>query len=609
MLQDFALLPTTMGLNKYQIIPVLGQEEKYHPGEAENRDSYTLSVEHPDQNDDEDDDDYSLLSLLPQLRAIKKKIVIYSEEHDGKRWLRLGIISLLTLLYIIYFFSVLTVYSAIQDEDYWCSGDGLLVIITVLAIIGIVYFKVVKPIFGKRIIEMIKPGVKAFSEIWNKKVKGYSIAPMAVGMTLLLALIIFFLVDTAGERHRLISLIGLFLLLLFGFIFSKAPRKIVWRHVYWGLGLQFVFGLMILRWSVGRAVFNCAGNKVSAFLAFTDAGSNFLFGNLLTKDNPIFAFTVLPVILFFSFMVQVLYYYGVMQWVVIKLGWCLQVTVGTTACESVNAAANIFLGQTEAPLLIKPYLSLMTNSELHAVMTGGFSTIAGSVLAAYISFGVDPSHLLSASVMSAPAALAFAKLMYPETKVSRTGVKDIKVEKSEEANWLHAAMVGVSNAIPLVANIAASLIAFLAFIAFFNAIFDWSCMLVGAEHGTCSLQNFFGYIFMPLAWSMGVVWSECKEVGQLIGIKTMVNEFVAYSELASMSRDGKLSARSEVIATYALCGFSNIASIGINLGGFSAMAPDRRKDLAKVVVRAMISGSCACFLTACVAGVLLNDTK
>jgi len=426
---------------------------------------------------------------------------------------------------------------------------------------------------------------------------------------LLSVLIIFLLVDTAGERHRLISVLGLLLLLLFGFVFSKAPRKIVWRHVYWGLGLQFVFGLLILRWSVGRAVFTCAGGKVSAFLAFTDAGSSFLFGGLLTKDNPIFAFTVLPVILFFSFMVQVLYYFGIMQWVVIKLGWCLQVTVGTTACESVNAAANIFLGQTEAPLLIKPYLSLMTNSELHAVMTGGFSTIAGSVLAAYISFGVDPSHLLSASVMSAPAALAFAKLMYPETKVSRTGVKDIKVEKSEEANWLHAAMVGVSNAIPLVANIAASLIAFLAFIAFFNAIFNWSCLLVGAEDGACSLENFFGYIFMPLAWSMGVVWDECKEVGQLIGIKTMVNEFVAYSELTKMSSAGKLSARSEVIATYALCGFSNIASIGINLGGFSAMAPDRRKDLAKVVVRAMISGSCACFLTACVAGVLLDDTK
>ncbi|KAK8740020.1 hypothetical protein OTU49_003326, partial [Cherax quadricarinatus] len=281
--------------------------------------------------------------------------------------------------------------------------------------------------------------------------------------------------------------------------------------------------------------------------------------------------------------------------------------VGTTACESVNAAANIFLGQTEAPLLIKPYITIMTKSELHAVMTGGFATIAGSVLAAYISFGVDAAHLLSASVMSAPAALAFAKLFYPETKQSKTSVKDIKIIKGDEANWLHAAMLGVTNAIPLVANIAANLIAFYAFISLCSSVFDWSCTLAGAEPGVCSLESLFGWIFMPLAWVMGVDWSECDRVGELIGIKTIINEFVAYSKLSEMKKAKQLSKRAEIIATYALCGFSNISSIGICLGGFGSMAPDRKADLAKVVVRAMIAGSCACFLTACVAGTLLDE--
>ncbi|KAG0723856.1 Sodium/nucleoside cotransporter 2 [Chionoecetes opilio] len=372
------------------------------------------------------------------------------------------------------------------------------------------------------------------------------------------------------------------------------------------MALQFILGLVILRWPLGRAVFQCAGDKVSAFLAFTDAGSAFVFGKLVSEDH-IFAFQVLSVILFFSFCIQILYYLGVMQWVVLRVGWFLQVTIGTTACESVNAAANIFLGMTEAPLLIKPYIPDMTKSELHAVLTGGFATIAGSVLAAYISFGVDASHLLSASVMSAPAALGFAKLFYPETKPTKTSFKDLRIIKGEEANWLHAAMVGVTNAIPLVANIAANLVSFYAFIALCSSILNWSCTLVGVEQGVCSLENLFGWIFMPLAWVMGVQWSECGLVGELIGLKTIVNEFVAYAKLAEMKTAGLLSKRAEIIATYALCGFSNISSIGINLGGFGAMAPSRRGDLAKVVVRAMIAGSCACFLTASIAGALLSD--
>lgn len=587
---------------------VVGAEDQYPPDSKGLRtSSYSLSIGdvknklQQEDDDDSDDEDYSLCTMLP-CHSIKDKVDFLRKDKKLRIMMKRVFLSLLAALYVIYFGYVLYLPTKVEVEDYWCDGDGLLILITGCVVFGLLYFQIVKPYFGTFLYDnVIKPVVNLCGKIWQIKVVRYIFYG---GLIAAVAVFLFF--DARDEPHRLISLLGVFVLLLFGFLFSTAPRKIRWRHVAWGMGLQFVMGLMILRWRVGKAIFQCAGERVSTFLAFTDDGSSFVFGELVSKQH-IFGFQVLSVILFFSFCIQILYYWGVMQWVVIKMGWFLQVTVGTTACESVNAAANIFLGQTEAPLLIKPYLADMTKSELHAVMTGGFATIAGSVLAAYISFGVDPTHLLSASVMSAPAALAFAKLFYPETKVSRTGVKDIKIVKGEETNWLHAAMVGVTNAIPLVANIAANLIAFYAFISLCSSMFNWTCTLAGAEDGLCSLENLFGWIFMPLAWVMGVDWSECDKVGELIGIKTIVNEFVAYARLADMKSKNELSIRAEIIATYALCGFSNISAIGINLGGFGAMAPGRKADLAKVVVRAMIAGSCACFLTACIAGTLLSD--
>ncbi|XP_050738242.1 sodium/nucleoside cotransporter 1-like [Eriocheir sinensis] len=598
---------------------VVGAEHSYPPekdtGTSANSYRVSRSLENgtqlpqgqpasPEEQHEEgdDDEDNSLCSLFPGYASLKERIYTLAKGRDLERWLRRLVLIVLCCLYVAYFIAVLVIRSKVEEEDYWCDGDGFLILLTVFVVTGILYFKVVKPLWGEYLYHHVGLLVSALmSKLWR-----YRVVRICLGLGLVLAVAIFVVADSWHEPHRLISLFGVFVLLLFGFVFSTAPRKVRWRHVAWGMGLQFILGLMILRWPLGKAVFQCAGDKVSAFLAFTDAGSGFVFGKLVSEQH-IFAFQVLSVILFFSFFIQILYYYGAMQWVVLKLGWLLQVSIGTTACESVNAAANIFLGQTEAPLLIKPYIPLMTKSELHAVMTGGFATIAGSVLAAYISFGVDASHLLSASVMSAPAALAYAKLFYPETKQSKTSFKDIQIVKGDEANWLHAAMVGVTNAIPLVANIAANLIAFYAFIAFCSSIFDWGCTLAGAEAGVCSLESLFGWIFMPLAWVMGVDWVECDLVGELIGLKTIVNEFVAYAKLSEMKKAGLLSKRAEIIATYALCGFSNISSIGINLGSFGAMAPSRRADLAKVVVRAMIAGSCACFLTACIAGTLLSD--
>ena len=315
-------------------------------------------------------------------------------------------------------------------------------------------------------------------------------------------------------------------------------------------------------------------------------------------------------IIFFSFAIQILYYYGIMQRVIMKIGWLLQVTVGTTACESLNAAANIFIGQTEAPLLIKPFIHKLTMSELHAIMTGGFATIAGSVLAAYISFGVSPSHLLSASVMSAPAALAVSKLLYPETKRSRTTVDDINVEKGDEVNALDAASRGAMSVVKICGYIAASLIAFIAFIAFVNGVLGWLGALVGFDEAVgvpLSFEYITSKVFMPVAWLMGAPWEDCGQLGELIALKTIVNEFVAYGRLEEMMDAGELTPRGIIIATYALCGFSNLGAMGIQISGISALAPERRSDLAKIAFSAMLAGNVACFLTACIAGALISD--
>nr|XP_027228414.1 sodium/nucleoside cotransporter 2-like [Penaeus vannamei] len=409
------------------------------------------------------------------------------------------------------------------------------------------------------------------------------------------------------------------------------------------MGLQFLLGLVILRWPLGQAVFQCAADKVTLFLGFTDVGSEFVFGpscrrwrSSLLRSGVVLSCSSASASESVLLGRDAVGRHSSLGWVLaghrrhhpparVSTPLPTSSSAGGSGCRqlchrsdplwscfspapSPAPASPLFLPQTEAPLLIKPYLPLMTKSELHAVMTGGFATIAGSVLAAYISFGVDPAHLISASVMNAPAALAFSKLFYPETKKSKTSVSNIQMQKGEESSWLHAAMVGVTNAIPLVANIAANLIAFYAFIALCSHVLDWTCMLAGAEEEVCTLENVFGVLFTPLAFVMGVNWSECGQIGKLIGLKIIVNEFMAYSALSDLIKKGTISKRAETIATYALCGFSNISSIGINLGGFSAMAPERRGDLASVVVRAMIAGSCATFLTACVAGTLLPSS-
>lgn len=408
--------------------------------------------------------------------------------------------------------------------------------------------------------------------------------------------------------ERAISALGLVVFVGLSYAFSINRRAIKWRLVLWGIALQLIFALLILKTTVGFAVFKFLGDIVSQFLNFSDAGAKFVFGD--NFEEHFVAFKVLPTIIFFSSFITVLYHYGILQQVVKSVAWLMMKTMKTSGAESLSCAANIFVGQTEAPLLIKPYVATMTQSELHAVMTGGFATIAGGVMAAYISFGVSAEHLIAASVMSAPAALAVSKLLFPETEKSLTaGVVQIEVEPTT-ANVIDAAAVGASEGMKLALNVGAMLIAFLGLLALVNALLGW----MGARFGLpqLSLEWIFSYLLAPVAWLMGVPWADCGQVGVLLGKKTILNEFIAYLDLKTLIDNGRKSAslptiseRSQIITTYALCGFSNIGSIGIQIGGIGGIAPERQADLALLGVRAMIAGSLACFMTAAIAGMLL----
>ncbi|OQV16349.1 Solute carrier family 28 member 3 [Hypsibius exemplaris] len=418
------------------------------------------------------------------------------------------------------------------------------------------------------------------------------------------AVAIFLGIDCASNPQRLQSLVGIFGIILFGWLISKYPAQVPWYTVLWGIAIQVIFALIILRWEAGRSVFDWLGGLFEGLIEFTDAGSEFVFGKNF-RDH-FFAFAVMPVVVFFGFIIAALYYWGAMQFLIMKMGWLLEAVLGTSACESFCAAANIFVGMTEAPLMVKPYLERMTASELHALFVGGFANVAGSVLAAYISFGVSAVHLLSASVMSAPCSLALSKLVYPETERTRTSFDQITFERGPEHNILEAATIGATSTVKLVSYIVANIISCLAAIKLFNYLLNYFGNLVGLEN--LSFQLLAGYIFMPLAWAMGADWVDCDDVGQLVGIKTILNEFIAYVELGDMIKNQTISVKSQLVATYALCGFSNIASLGIMIGGMTAMAPGRKREIVDVGIRSLITGSLSCFFVASLAALLVDTS-
>lgn len=423
---------------------------------------------------------------------------------------------------------------------------------------------------------------------------------------------------------RVISCLGFFVMLLLAWLMSSHKKKVSPRVVVGGLILQIVFALLILKTSAGQSFFQSLGDFFTGVLSYVDEGSAFLFDIFPrpSEENGFppqftlwrsFAFGILPTIIFFSSLMSILYHLGVMQWVVKFFAVIMQKTLGTSGAETLSAAANIFVGQTEAPLVIRPYVKEMTISELNVVMVGGFATIAGGVLAAYVGMGIDAGHLITASVISAPAALMIAKILQPETEVSKTaGTTNLTTEKTGCVNVIEAAAEGASSGLQLALNVGAMLIAFVALVAMGNAIVGWSGGMIANYTGYSAasewtLQKGFGYLFYPFAWLMGIPANECLQSGEILGTKMVVNEFVAYINLSGVMSDPEtaFSDRTKTILTYALCGFANFSSIGIQLGGIGGIAPERRADLAKLGLRAMFGGTLAAFMTACIAGMLL----
>ncbi len=401
---------------------------------------------------------------------------------------------------------------------------------------------------------------------------------------------------------RLSGLLGMAAILGIAYLFSTNRKAIRFKTIAWGLGLQFAFALIVLRTATGQVVFKWVGAKITRLLSFASFGSSFVFGQLGTPGNTIaiFAFQVLPTIIFIAALFAILYYLGVMQVIVLGFAKVMTRLMGASGAESLNVAASIFMGQTEAPLTIRPFLSAMTRSELMTVMTSGMAHISGGIMAAYIAFGVEARHLLTAVIMTAPGTIMLAKMFVPETEEPKTaGEVKLKIEKTD-VNIIDAAARGTGEGLHLALNVGAMLISFLALIALLNALLRF-VPLWGGQH--LSLEWLFGHVAAPLAWLMGVPWKDCFAVGNLLGTRLVLNELIAYSQLGAIK--ASLDPRSFIIATFALCGFANFSSIGIQLGGIGALAPDRKHDLARLGFRAVAAGTLANYLSAAIAGILL----
>ncbi len=398
--------------------------------------------------------------------------------------------------------------------------------------------------------------------------------------------------------EKLQSALGIVAILALAYGLSTARRRISRRVLIWGLLLQFVFALVVLKFEPGRKAIDAVSQAVARVLDCAMAGSSFVFGEKLTSpDGPagfVFAFRVLPTVIFVAALFAVLYHLGVMQWVVRGIAIVMGKLMGTSGAESLDVAASLFMGQTEAPLTIRPYLPRLTRSELLTVMAAGMAHVSGGVIPAYLASGVELRHILTAVIMTAPGTILIAKMLIPETETPETLGSARPNTERPDANLLDAASRGTRDGLQLALNIAAMLISFLALIALVNQ---------GLSYAGTSLQALFGYVLAPVAFLLGIPWSDCATVGGLLGTRTVLNELIAYGDLgrSGLARDS----RSFVIATYALCGFANFSSIGIQLGGIGALAPERRVDLARLGFRALLAGTLANFLSACIAGILL----
>jgi len=403
---------------------------------------------------------------------------------------------------------------------------------------------------------------------------------------------------------RLTGLIGMALILVVGYALSRNRRAINWRTVGWGLGLQIAFAVFVLRVPFGQELFRWFGAVVTRILSFSYVGSEFVFGDLgaqHAKIGIVFAFQILPAIIFVSALFAIMYYLGIMQVVVRAMAVAMNKFLKASGAESLNVAASIFMGQTEAPLTIRPFLNKMTRSELMTVMTAGMAHVSGAIMAAYIAFGIEARHLLTAVIMTAPGTIMMAKLLEPETEVPETlGSVKLDIPKTD-VNVVDAASRGTGEGLHLMLNVIAMLISFIAIVALINGGFAWVHSVIGWF--PADLQTVLGWIGRPVAWAMGVPWHDSGTIGGLLGTRAVLNEFIAFAQLGPLRP--VLDPRSFTIASFALCGFANISSVGIQIGGIGALAPERKHDLARLGFRAMLAGTLANFMSATIAGILL----
>ena len=410
---------------------------------------------------------------------------------------------------------------------------------------------------------------------------------------------------------RFTGLLGLIVFLGLAYAFSTDRRAIRWRTVAWGLGLQIIFAFLVIKWNTGQAILHNISTVITGLLAHSADGSSLVFGRIGTPGDPLatLAFAVLPTIIFVSAFFAVMYHIGVMQRVIRAVAWIMQRTMGTSGAESTNVAASIFMGQTEAPLTIRPFLAGATRSELMVIMTSGMAHVSGGIMAAYISFGINAQDLLSAVIMTAPGTILVAKMLVPETEVPATAgtVNMPQEEVHEKDNLIGAIARGTIDGGQLAFNVAIMLISFVALVGLFNAImlgisnFAWAHGHIPFPH---SLNAILGTLAAPVAWLIGIPWSEAKTIGNLLGTRTMINEFVAFTQLGAIK--SQLSSTTFSIATFALCGFANVGSIGMQIGGIGALVPNRRNDLARLGLRAMLAGTMANLMSASIVSMLIK---
>ncbi|KRZ23022.1 Sodium/nucleoside cotransporter 2 [Trichinella pseudospiralis] len=548
------------------------------------------------------------LSKIPMALNDMKSSFPPKLTTQQKKYLKCGFWLLLAIAYHIFF-----IFAVVKNYRRALA----LIVFTAIFWFCLIY----KYIFKIYIISKINV---CFTKNFKNRIKRYwkkAVFRGFVYASLFIVFIAIVLICCREQWQRLNCLAGIVVLVVLLVLMSENKSKINWRPVIWGFAIQFCIGLFALQWEYGVVAFEFISEKIVAFLDYAQYGAAFTYGFLVNPPpicgmSAVFAFSVLQAILYFGAFVALLYQLGVMQLVLIKVAWLVQITLGTTATESLNAVASIFLGLSEAPLLIKPYLSQLTRSEVFAIMCAGFASVAGSLFAAYVSFGACPKYILSASVMSAPASLACAKIVVPETEESATKkVENLDLPKGQYNNVLEAISNGACDVITVIFQIIANLIVFIAILTFINSVILWLGNMVDIDD--LSLEKILGYIFFPIAFFMGVSDStdisrrveETMCVAELMGIKVVLNEFIAYQRLGEYVASNKLSGHSQMMATYALCSFANIGSIGIQLGSVGSLSPKIKPILAKYALRAVATACIASFITTCWAGILISEPQ